>query len=200
MPITLSNTTISGLGVGGLPSGTVNADSLASSAVTAAKMGYSGAVLQTVFGYSNSRTTWSGDNSSDFTATITPSSASNDILIMGVLHGHANDDSISYLTASIGGGGYNRITSNGGNGVGSLGGWADHSWSHRSNSGPFPAPCFAVINFNTTSSVTIRWNVNAESTFYQNRGDSGAFGWTGDGEGVNAGVAISTLILQEIKR
>jgi hypothetical protein len=31
MPITLGNTTISGLGVGGLPSGTVNSDSLASS-------------------------------------------------------------------------------------------------------------------------------------------------------------------------
>lgn len=38
MPITLGNTSITGLGVGGLPSGTVNSDSLASAAVTTVKL------------------------------------------------------------------------------------------------------------------------------------------------------------------
>lgn len=45
MPITLDNTSITGLGVGGLPSGVVNATSLADSAVIASKMGYAGALL-----------------------------------------------------------------------------------------------------------------------------------------------------------
>lgn len=45
MPITLGDTSITGLGIGGLPSGVVNATSLANSAVTAAKMGYAGALL-----------------------------------------------------------------------------------------------------------------------------------------------------------
>jgi hypothetical protein len=38
MPITIGNTTITGLGVGGLPSATVNATSLASDAVTTVKI------------------------------------------------------------------------------------------------------------------------------------------------------------------
>jgi len=38
MPITLGNTTITGLGVGGLPAGTVNATTLASAAVTTVKL------------------------------------------------------------------------------------------------------------------------------------------------------------------
>lgn len=200
MPITLGDTTIAGLGAGGLPSGSVTADTLASAAVTAAKMGYSGAVLQTVYAYSDSRTTWGGNNSSDFAAYITPSAAANKILITGVLYGHANDDSYSYLQYNIAGGGWTKGGA-GMNGVNYLGGWGDHSWSHKSNSGPFPNPCHCVISFNTTSTVGVRWCVNAEATFYQNRGEAG-FSWDGYEGGntnPNPGVGISTLILQEIK-
>ena len=46
MAITLGDTTITGLGVGGLPNGVVNADDIAESAITKAKMGFAGAVLQ----------------------------------------------------------------------------------------------------------------------------------------------------------
>jgi hypothetical protein len=46
MPITLGNTTITGLGVGGLPSGTVNGTTLADSSITRAKLGYNGAIVQ----------------------------------------------------------------------------------------------------------------------------------------------------------
>jgi hypothetical protein len=202
MAITLGNTSITGLSAGGLPSGTVTSDTLAGSAVTAAKIGFSGAVLQTSFGYSNSRTTWGGDNASDFAVYLTPTASSSKILIMGVLHGHANDDSFMYLQYNIGGGGWSKLGSDGGNGVSYLGGWGDHSWSHKSNSGPFPCPVFSLMSFNTTSQVGIRFVVNAESTFYQNRGESGSFSWDGYEGGntnPNPGVGISTLILQEIK-
>jgi hypothetical protein len=81
MPIVLGNTTITGLGVGGLPDGTVNADDLASGAVTAAKMGYAGAILQTV---ENRITSTSSATNSDWndmwTANITRTSTSSKIL------------------------------------------------------------------------------------------------------------------------
>jgi hypothetical protein len=92
MPIVLGNDTITGLGVGGLPNGTVNADDLASGAVTRAKMGYAGAVLQVVTftqtaAVVESRGGWSGPADwSEFGATmgvtITPTSASSKILFM----------------------------------------------------------------------------------------------------------------------
>ena len=57
MPIVLGDTTITGLGVGGLPNGTINADDLASGAVTRAKMGYAGAIVKVSTYTWNSRTT-----------------------------------------------------------------------------------------------------------------------------------------------
>jgi hypothetical protein len=46
MPITLGDTSITGLGVGGLPAGTVNSTTLANSAVTREKLAGSGATVQ----------------------------------------------------------------------------------------------------------------------------------------------------------
>ena len=51
MPIILQNTSIAGLGVGGLPGGSVTADSLANSAVSVDKIAYNGAIVQTVYSY-----------------------------------------------------------------------------------------------------------------------------------------------------
>jgi hypothetical protein len=92
MPITLGNTTITGLGVGGLPAGTVNADSLASAAVTRAKIGYAGAILQVVQSIKTAPQTFSGLNTtfadiSDLSLAITPSSTSSKILILGHIYG-----------------------------------------------------------------------------------------------------------------
>jgi len=88
MPITLGDTTITGLGVGGLPSGTVNATTLANGAVTRAKMGYAGAVLQVIsttktdtFSETVARGAQTG-TITGLTATITPTSASNKVLVM----------------------------------------------------------------------------------------------------------------------
>ena len=83
MPITLGDTSITGLGVGGLPAGTVNATTLADSAVTRAKMGYAGAVLQVVSGYNNAKVRATGSSYLwQNAAVITPSSATSKILVI----------------------------------------------------------------------------------------------------------------------
>jgi hypothetical protein len=87
MPITLGDTTITGLGVGGLPAGTVNATTLASSAVTAAKIGYAGAILQVVNSVKTDTQTLSGLNTSwadisGISITITPRNASSKFIIL----------------------------------------------------------------------------------------------------------------------
>ena len=78
-----SANTIGGLAVGGLPDGVVDTDMIAANAVTAAKRG-SGAILQIVS--TNKDSTFSS-NATSFTsiglsATITPSSSSNKILVL----------------------------------------------------------------------------------------------------------------------
>jgi hypothetical protein len=83
MPIVLGNDTITGLGVGGLPNGTVNADDLASGAVTRAKMGYAGAVLQVAsFHKTNTYVASGGFSDPGLDVTITPTLTSSKILVM----------------------------------------------------------------------------------------------------------------------
>lgn len=91
MPVSINGNTgvITGLAVGGLPDGTIDADSLASNAVTSAKLasGAGGKIIQVVQTFksdttsftSNSQTTFS--DISGMSVTITPSSSSNKILI-----------------------------------------------------------------------------------------------------------------------
>jgi len=86
MTITINgNGTVTGVSVGGLPDGIVDTDMIAAGAVTAAKRG-AGAILQivnAVYSASSSFST-SGSTFQDtgLTASITPSSSSNKILIM----------------------------------------------------------------------------------------------------------------------
>lgn len=82
MPITLGNTSISGLAAGGLPSGVVNATSLASGAVTKAKIGYAGQVLQCIVTEDSAVGTVTNDDTIKLTTNITPFSASSKILVM----------------------------------------------------------------------------------------------------------------------
>jgi len=157
-----------------------------------------GSVVQTVYNYTNSRTSWGGQ-STVLETSITPSSAGSRILISGVLYGHANDDSYMYLEYKIGSGSWTKDATL--NGDGYLGGWGDHCWSHGSNSGPFPSPFHLVFSPNTTQTISIRVGVNAEATFYLNRGTSTAYSWDGSEGGTtnpNAAIAKSTIILQEI--
>jgi hypothetical protein len=86
MAITLGNTSITGLGVGGLPANSVNSTSLADSAVTAAKLAITGGtVIQVVTTVYTS--TWSVGGSADtwydtpVSLSITPNFSSSYIMI-----------------------------------------------------------------------------------------------------------------------
>ena len=82
MPITLGDTSITGLGVGGLPAGTVNATTLAAGA---ARTNFgAGAVLQVVGTVKTDTSSTSGTSFvtlPGLSASITPSSASNKVLV-----------------------------------------------------------------------------------------------------------------------
>jgi len=93
MPIVLGDTTITGLGVGGLPNGTINADDLASGAVTKAKIGYAGAILQVVQADYTTASTYNTGTyvASGLSASITPLATSNKVLVFVKLDvGHSN--------------------------------------------------------------------------------------------------------------
>ena len=92
MPVTINgNGSISGLSVGGLPNGTVDADTLASNAVTSAKLASgaitrsslpAGSVLQTVQVTTTAQTENAYTSQQTFlTASITPTDSNNKILV-----------------------------------------------------------------------------------------------------------------------
>jgi len=85
MPITIAGSgTITGLSAGGLPDASIVTADIADAAITRAKMGYSGAILQVV---QATHSTAVNINTSTYTDTgltgsITPTSASSKILVM----------------------------------------------------------------------------------------------------------------------
>ena len=90
MPIAINGSgTITGVSVGGLPDGIVDTDMIAAAAVTAPKRG-AGAIIQVVSNIYSSAVGFSVAsqgilNFTAFESTITPTSASNKILILGNL-------------------------------------------------------------------------------------------------------------------
>jgi len=193
MPIILGNTTISGLGVGGLPSGTVNSTSLADNAITRPKIGFQGAILQMVHNFSDA-TGVVGDVSTWLETFITPTEASSRIFIMGTLAGDARtDDSVTQLQYNIGGGAW-QLDSNLNSRVQSFSGLGDQSWVHISNGGPFPFTVFGYFHPNTTSQVGVRFRHDQESSgnFFFNRSRDGV------DNSENYGTSRSTLILIEV--
>ena len=102
MAITIngSSNTITGLAVGGLPDGIVDTDMLAAGAVTAPKRG-AGATLQVVHTKKTASFTTTSQTYVDLmTATITPSSSSNKVLIRYGINGGTNGD-INHVYVSI---------------------------------------------------------------------------------------------------
>jgi len=104
MPVTINGSgTVTGISVGGLPDGIVDADMLASNAVTAGKLasGVGGKILQQKFAKKTNTTSTSSNSivetSSDFRTTITPISASSTILVQAFLGIGASAD----LTATF---------------------------------------------------------------------------------------------------
>jgi hypothetical protein len=94
MPITINGSgTVTGITAGGLPDGVITTDDIAASAITRAKMGYAGAILQVVQTVKTDTfsTTTSGQNVfvtiSGLSASITPSASSSKVLILVELCG-----------------------------------------------------------------------------------------------------------------
>ena len=87
MPVTINgNGSITGLAVGGLPDGSVDADTLASNSVTAAKL-QSGSVIQSVTKmgtgcYNMTNTSWGTELSTDFRVTLPTVQASNSKILI----------------------------------------------------------------------------------------------------------------------
>ena len=102
MAITINGDgTLTGISTGGLPDGIVDADMLATSAITVPKIGYNGAVLQIVQSTTNTETTVSGTTFGDsgLSGSITPLVADSKILIMISQHWNMSRDA-----ANVGGG------------------------------------------------------------------------------------------------
>ena len=97
MPVTINgNGSIAGLSVGGLGSGVVNTATLANGAATQAKRTYAtGEVIQTVHASTPDAEYYSNSNSwTDYlSASITPTSSSNKVLIYHVVTYGGNDNS-----------------------------------------------------------------------------------------------------------
>ena len=94
MPVTINGSgTITGLSVGGLPDGSVDADTLASNAVTAGKLasGVGGKIIQVVTGTALGTTSTTSTSSmaeitTDLRCTIVPTSASSKIIVTANLY------------------------------------------------------------------------------------------------------------------
>ena len=94
MPIGINGSgTVTGLAVGGLPDGTVDADTLAA--------GVGGKVLQVLYTQSTTGVTTTGCRTQLLTLAITPASSSNKVLVIGMIHAGAQRSSNGYTMSSI---------------------------------------------------------------------------------------------------
>ena len=98
MPIAINGSgTVTGISVGGLPDGIVDADMLASNAVTAGKLasGVGGKILQVVSTTKSDTFSTSSDSFTDVTglnASITPSNSSNKVLVLVHVSGNVDQN------------------------------------------------------------------------------------------------------------
>ena len=172
MPVSINGNTgvITGLAVGGLPDGIVDADMLASSSVTAAKLasGVGGKILQVKQTFKNDTASTSSGSFSDIsglTVSITPSSTSNKILYKGSLYlAYTGAEGNFRLKRTIGGTtteiGNASVVDDDADGTFAIGG----------------SSLYVTANFefldspNTTSAITygIKWHMHS-GTMYLNR-------------------------------
>jgi hypothetical protein len=190
MPIVLGNDTITGLGVGGLPDGTINAADLAAGAARA-NFG-AGAVLQVVQGQRTDGFSMSISNATfteipSFSAIITPSSTSSKIHVFALIGASYNNDHFSIRlkrSGTVFGTGTGSGDSNYSSGMGSV------SVGGNTN-GTRPIPFQWLDAPATTSAVTYTVDIRADlgGTMYINRTVSGSG---------NGAQTPSTIILMEI--
>jgi len=206
MPITLGDTSITGLGVGGLPAGTVNSTTLADSAVTAAKMGYSGAIIQTQYVSSGTRvqtthsSTWA-EPSTAYRVTITPIFANSMIIVKYYALVNQNSGS-NVLTAvrafrSIAGGAIDPALTSAGSTNGTrqvvAGGIFRPGNGYDLNDQNMLS--WQVVDFpNTTSSIAYGFQTRPEG------GNTSSWGYAASTDGNWSSDADIVIIAQEIKQ
>jgi len=157
MPITIAGSgTITGISAGGLPDGVITTDDIAASAITRAKMGYAGAILQVVQTYKTSIFSTTSTTFVDITGlsvSITPSSASSKIWVFASVQTAGQDYSDRVIplrlvrdSTDIGlsdQSGSSRLTTSGGR--------------HASNQADSGVACISFLDSpNTTSSITYK--------------------------------------------
>ena len=185
MPITINgNGHISGLVVGGLPNGSVNADSIASNAVTSAKLHNdavtsahmpSNTIVQVVQKFKNDPESTSGNSHTaipGLTVVITPSSSNNKILYSGHLYLAASGSECSFrLTRTVGG----SLTE-----IATPSTYQDDEDGtfHHGGGSRYGGHSFEFLDTpNTTSTITygITWQTHSGTTYLNRTWDSGWF-------------------------
>ena len=197
MPVSINgNGHISGLVVGGLPNGSVNADTLASNAVTSAKLHNdavtsahmpSNTIVQVVQKFKNDPESTSGNSHTaipGLTVVITPSSSSNKILYSGHLYLAASGSECSFrLTRTVGGSTTEIATPS------TFADDEDGTFHHGGGS-RYAGHSFEFLDSpNTTSAITygITWQTHSGTTYLNRTWDANWFH------------GISTLTAKEIK-
>ena len=197
MPITINGDgTITGLSVGGLPDGSVDDDTLASNAVTSAKLHNdavtsahmpSNTIVQVVNKFKNDPESTSGNSHTaipGLTVVITPTSTSNKILYSGHLYLAASGSECAFrLTRTVGGSTTNIATPT--NFVDDEDGTFHHGGGSR-----YAGHSFEFLDSpNTTSAITygITWQTHSGTTYLNRTWDANWFH------------GISTLTAKEIK-
>ena len=172
MPVSINGNTgvITGVAVGGLPDGIVDADMLAANAVTSGKLasGVGGKILQVKQTFKNDTASTSSGSFSDIsglTVSITPSATSNKILYKGSLYlAYTGAEGNFRLKRTIGGTatdiGVSSVLDDDADGTFAIGG---SSLYLTSNFEFLDSP-------NTTSAITygIKWHMHS-GTMYLNR-------------------------------
>jgi len=202
MPIAINGSgTVTGISVGGLPDGIVDADMLAANAVTAGKLasGVGGKILQVVYDQktdtaSNSLASqaWWSIYNAGLQVSITPSSASNKILLMAQLTFAEGSGQIYMLRFEKNGAEITDI-------IGDASGSRQRCTSLEDNmdtgSGGRTTNLIAQVSAGDTNSriynVAIRHSSGLTRTMYLNRNNS-------DADNHGNGRAISTITAVEI--
>ena len=157
---------ITGVSVGGLPDGIVDADMIAAGAVTSAKRG-AGGILQVVETRNTAEHSGTQTSYTDvFSASITPASTSNKILIIPqVAISHENNHAaLARLVRQIGSGSFTAF----GGGVGSQSNLDSNVWWNIRNTiynvAPYTVPY--LDSPSTTSAVTYKVQIKTTSSSY----------------------------------
>mgnify|MGYP001288760595 len=189
MPVSINGNTgvITGLAVGGLPDGVVDADMLASNAVSSGKIasgaitsaklasGVGGKILQVKQTFKNDTASTSSGSFSDIsglTVSITPSATSSKILYTGGLYLAGSGSEANFrLKRTIGGTATDISVSS------VLDDDADGSFAHGGGSRYASRAWEFLDSPNTTSAITygIKWRVHSGTTYLNRTWDSGWF-------------------------